>query len=235
MADIVEVLINPLDFPEVDGPEQTQDIPSLESIVKFLCRPEESDPSSLVFRYQEIKKESIFLFVVVVEKEILSKLLWPLKNAKGCYMIGNYLGTISLCGMVAEMVAMLNFEMSNISLNGKTLEKNDEEGLFGNTFEKLGQERRVKVLHTYGLISDDLKNHFDVVRTIRRRYLHFFSQGHDELADDARKAFKATNSIVFDIVGSKIKDGHLSVNPALLLYLDKKGLLKKDENKNDDL
>jgi hypothetical protein len=32
---------------------------------------------------------------------------------------------------------------------------------------------------------------FDSLRQIRRRYLHFFSQSHDQLANDARRAYKS--------------------------------------------
>jgi hypothetical protein len=59
-------------------------------------------------------------------------------------MVGNYLAVIALCGMVAEMVAILHWELSEPKLNGQPM----------SAFEKLGQERRVRVLSAYGILSD---------------------------------------------------------------------------------
>ncbi len=59
-------------------------------------------------------------------------------------MVGNYLGTIALCGMVAEMVAVLLYEISNFSLKNRPMTEQDQTSVFGSKFEKLGQDRRVQ-------------------------------------------------------------------------------------------
>ena len=68
---------------------------------------------SLIKRYKEISKEKVRFFAAPAEERILNKLVWPLRNAKASYMVGNYLGTIALCGMVSEMVAILLFDISD--------------------------------------------------------------------------------------------------------------------------
>ena len=97
--------INPLDFLEVDQASAADPaIPSLESIVAFLCPPvTPSDSATLVARYKEINSEPVRLFAAPAEDRILDKLIWPLRHAKGSYMVGNYLAVIALCGMVGEM------------------------------------------------------------------------------------------------------------------------------------
>jgi len=187
-----------------------------------------SKPDNFVSRYKEISVESPRLHIAPYEEHILTKLIWPLRHAKACYMAGNYLGTISLCGMVAEMVAMLIFEISEPLVNGKPITREHEIGLFGCEFEKLGQERRIAVLKTYNLIDDQLQESFGLIRTKRRRYLHIYSQEHDTLPEDAVEVFKAAVSIVVKIIGQDVRDGAIVLNPTLLKYLEKQGIVEQE-------
>jgi hypothetical protein len=225
----LDAFINPLAFLEVDEPWVAVKgaSPKYEDILGFLCAPEiQSDIDSLVNRYKEISKEPKRLFAAPLEQNILTKLIWPLRYAKGCYMLGNYLGTISLCGMVAEMTAILIFEISSISINGRPLDERLQKGIFGSSFEKLGQERRVEILLSYNLINDEMKSHFDVIRKIRRQYLHLYSKDYTSLAPDAVKAFNASVAIVVEVIGQDIKEGKIILKPAMQTYLLKKGILK---------
>ncbi len=225
---LFEGWINPLAFQEVDQPwaPVIRAEVSPESIIEYACTPGlKSDVQSVVDRYKEISVEPLRLNVAPVEDRILTKLVWPLRHAKSCYMTGNYLGTISLCGMVAEMVSILLFDISDILINGKTLSREDEVGLFGSEFEKLGQERRISVLRTYNLISDEIKSNLDLIRTKRRRYLHIYSQDHSSLASDAVEVFKATVTVVVKVIGQDIIDGKIILNPAIIKYLEKQGRL----------
>jgi len=40
----------------------------------------------------------------------LEKVVWPLKSAKVCYCLGNYLACIAMAGLVGEMTAILTLE-----------------------------------------------------------------------------------------------------------------------------
>jgi len=167
----------------------------------------------MISRYKTISVESIRLFAAPAENRILAKLVWPLRHAKACYMTGNYFGTMSLCGIIAGIIAILLFEISDFTINGKVIT--------GSEFEKLGQLGRVAILKTYNLIDDQLKNNFDLIRTKRRRYLHIYSQDHDELSGDVVEVFKATVTIVAKIIGQDVRDGKIVLNPALVRYLEK--------------
>lgn len=218
--------INPLAFLEVDQPWAgiKKETVSYEVIMDYICTPGlKSDIQSMIDRYKEISVEPMRLNVAPAEDRILTKLVWPLRHAKACYMAGNYLGTISLCGMVAEMITMLLFDISNVSINGKALNREGEIGLFGAEFEKLGQERRISVLRTYNLIDDQLKFSFDRIRTKRRRYLHIYSQDHATLASDAVAIFKEAITVVVKVIGQELSDGKIILNPALVKYLEREG------------
>jgi hypothetical protein len=219
--------VNPLAFLEVDEPRasSTPATPTLEAVLRFLCPADEPvDIQKLLSRYREISTEPVRLFLAPAEQRILDKLIWPLRNAKASYMIGNYLATISLSGMVAEMVAMLLWEITDSQINGRTMTKEDEKRLFGSEFEKLGQERRVSVLSVYGIIDDGTRSHFDEIRQIRRHYLHLWSQDHDRLPSDGIKCFHTAVSLAVAAIGQDVREGRLRLNPQLVRCLERKGL-----------
>ena len=219
--------VNPLEF--LEGDERWASIlgqpPTLENLLKFLCTPTISpDLKSCIERYKEINREHTRLFIAPAEDRILEKLIWPLRHAKAGYMIGNYLGTISLCGMVSEMLAVLLFEISELRIDERPMSPDDQTALFGSTFEKLSQERRVKVLKAFGIIDKETIDAFELIRTKRRRYLHLWSQDHDSLPADAIAVFHGTVFIAVKVIGQEIHDGKLSLNPSILKYLDRAGL-----------
>lgn len=201
--------------------------PTLESVINFSCTPGiGNDLDSIISRYKEINIEKPRLVAAPAEERILDKLIWPLRHAKSGYMLGNFLGTIALCGMVAEMVAILIFEISDFKLNNKSMSAKDQEALFGRKFEDLGQNRRVKVLHVYDIIDKNMKDKFETIRDIRNKYLHLWSKDHNLLPKDAIKCFKAAIEISVFVIGQNIDNGKLLLNPSLVHYLDKTGTYK---------
>ncbi len=165
------------------------------------------------------------------EPRILDRMIWPLRYAKTCYIIGNYTGTIALCGMVAEMVAILTFEMSEIKLNNQQITAEDQTKLFGSTFEKLGQYKRINVLEGFRVIREELKQQFETIRQIRNKYLHFWSKESENIEEDARKAFGSAVHLVAKTIGQGIVDSRmLKLNPAFEKYLDKQGLIQTHTN-----
>jgi len=223
--------LNPLQLLDVDEPwaSLTKEVPNSETLLEYMCTPGiGSSLQDFLDRYRQISEEKARLFAAPYEERILEKLVWPLRHAKACYMVGNYLGTISLCGMVAEMVAILTFDMSSFGINDREMNPKEEKALFGRTFEKLGQARRVEILHAFGLIRDQLKDDFDVIRAIRRRYLHLWSQDHDTLPGDAVRSYNAALAIVVRTIGQDIEDGMIRLNPALVRYLERSGVFEID-------
>jgi hypothetical protein len=163
--------INPLAFLEVDEPwSSTRDAtPTPETILSFLCPPgTPADSASLIARYKRISTEPVRLFAAPAEPRILEKLVWPLRHAKASYVIGNKLAVVALCGMVSEMVALLLWQLADTSLNGRSMTNEDEAALFGSSFERLGQDRRVRVLAAYGLVSPPVVEMFDTISEISR-------------------------------------------------------------------
>jgi hypothetical protein len=225
----VDIFLNPLTLSELHLVPATDNgsLPSQDAVLKYLCMPDaDSDSESIISRYYEILQESVQLHVAPNDERILEKLVWPLKNAICCYMLGNYLGTIALCGMVAEMISILKFEISNITIDGRPVDSSLQKEIFGREFERLGQERRVKVLAAFSLIDDEQEAHFDTKRTARRRYLHFLSHDHKTLRSDALAVFRSAISILVDTIGQDVVDGNFVFKPDMMKYLEQKGLAR---------
>ncbi len=223
---MVRCQLNPLAFLEADEPwaSSSGDKPTFESVLRFLCPVGETvDIEKLLARYREISTEPKRLLLAPADQRLLDKLIWPLRNAKASFMVGNYLGTISLSGMVAEMVAMLLWKTTDAQINGRPMTNVDKTQLFGSKFEKLGQERRVAVLSAYGVIDDRTKSDFDTIREIRRRYLHLWSEDHDQLPRDGVQSFHAAVSLVVTAIGQDVdrQTGMFVLTPRLMRYLER--------------
>lgn len=229
----IKAWINPLAFTEVEEPWASLEginTPDSESILRFACTPEiKFDLNSIFDRYLNISKEKVRLLMAPAEPRILEKLIWPLRHAKSSFMFGNFLGTIALCGMVAEMVTILLKEISSFKIEGRPMEKGDEEAIYGRSFENLGQYRRVEILFTYHIIGDDIKTSFDLIRSIRRKYLHLWSQDHERIIKDAIKVFQNTVQIVVFAIGQDINEGKISINPKIMTYLERSGFYEPEE------
>ncbi|KAA3613861.1 MAG: hypothetical protein DWQ05_16430 [Calditrichaeota bacterium] len=229
----LEAQINPLQFLEVDDPwAQANKTSSVthEAVVNFICKPGiSSSLDELVNRYKEISTERPRINIAPAEDRILEKLIWPLHYAKSSYMLGHPLGTISLCGMVAEMVSILLFEISKFIINDHEMTSEEQKQIFGSTFEKLGQDRRVQILKAYDIVDENIKQSFDLIRTTRRKYLHLWSHDLDQISVDARNVFTEAVKLVIRAIGQDFKDGKLVLNPALLKYLERNGVYKGAE------
>ena len=225
--------INPLAFPKLDlsSAPDSPDLPNDQDVLKFVCSPGvPADAASMASRYREIASEPVRLFVAPAERRILDKLVWPLRHAKASYMVGNYLAVIALTGMVAEMVAILRWDIAEVSMNGRPMTSKIQKAMFGNrSFERLGQEQSIKVLEACGLIDGAAKERFETIRKIRRGYLHLWSQDHHSLPGDAIKSYHAAVALVATIIGQDFSDGKIVISQELVKYLEREGVYKADD------
>lgn len=219
-----QAVINQLVCLEIAHSKATDPPPPVDRLLAFAFAPNcEATPEAFVARYRELLKTGAWIPIAPAETNILEKLIWPLKSAIASYALGNYLSCVAMCGLVGEMVAMLTWDLSSVSLGGQPIDDARARGLFGSSFEKLGQDRRIQVLLTLRLIDDGARGHFENLRKIRRTYLHFFSQSHDAVASDARKAFQSASALVQSVLAIQVKDGKVVVRPELATYLATKG------------
>ena len=201
--------------------------PDCDGVIRFLCSPEtDSDLDRLAERYKAISQEDVELpiYLAPMEPRIRHKLVWPLRQAKGSFMVGNYIGTIAISGMVAEMVALLLFEIAELTHDGGPLYEALQVKLFGRTFERLNQERRIDVLLGYGIITVEIAQHFTVVRGIRNAHLHVLEYDENEVTADARRIYRSTLALVLRVLGSDDPGRPVKMRPELIRFLERNGV-----------
>jgi len=228
-------LVGPLAFPEFQNiPGQKPKKITLEDVIKNLCAENiVYDIENFKKNYEHITENINKLFIVPTEYRILNKLIYPLKSAIRSYVTGNYLSTIALCGMVAEMAIIFHFETLKIKINDQNAETFVKK-LYNRNFEKIGQDQRVRFLNALGFLDDNAVKSFDIIRECRREYLHFLSKDLENVAPDAKKTFDATLEIVVKILGVRIGEpGKMVLNQNIIEYLESKGLVEKSNDKND--
>jgi hypothetical protein len=220
----LHITINPLTFLEasegwVFGKEG--DAPSAEAILRFLCRSRGSfDTKEIVDRYKQLTGDQhSSLAILPAEQKLIEKIIKPLHGAISSYMTGNYIGTIALCGAVCEMSSIFSFELAQPRLKQGPLSQADQRKLFSDTFEKLGQHRRIDVLIAMRIVDEETAQLYRVPLSIRKKYLHYFSASHDQIAIDAKKAWDATRNLVVKTLNIRVKEGKLVVGPELVEYL----------------
>lgn len=183
-------------------------------------------------RYAELSSPDTYHGIIPSTEKMIDRLFGPLKSAKRCYCFGEFLATIELSAHVAEMLAILLWEMSNVSFNGKIIDHKFEKEVLGRKFEKLGQENRIRVLRGFELLSEEHYNIFNSIRTIRTDYFHLWSGDFSKMQSDATLCYKNAMRLVKEILQigiSKENPGRVSMNPLLLKFMEKHGELIGEE------
>ncbi|PIQ91486.1 MAG: hypothetical protein COV70_03500 [Parcubacteria group bacterium CG11_big_fil_rev_8_21_14_0_20_39_22] len=184
---------------------------------QFFELPFSALSKEILERYAEATTEESHTAIVPHTKEISERLLKPLHSAKKCYCLGDYAATIALCGMVGEMLAILLWKINDVRLKGNSITEQDEIGIFGSSFENLGQDKRLKVLKTFGHITETQLNNFDTIRRSRKPYLHLWTTDLKNEQADALDVFKKSFQLFKEITGIGLADAQtVKINPLLM-------------------
>ena len=100
-------IFNPLAFVDAGDELETSDL------IRLLCAPSgHLKPAALIERYKRISSAAREPAILPALPILIEKVVTPLVNAKVAFIAGNPLGTIALCGFVAEMIALTLYEMA---------------------------------------------------------------------------------------------------------------------------
>ena len=228
MTELINAWVNPLQLLELDEPWPTLGDPEItsEAFLKFLYTPGiSSETRDLAARYRQISVERQRLLAVPFEVGIMTHLVWPLRHAKAAYTVGNYLATIALSGIVAEMMALLLWDVfgSPALQRGRRVQKELGRG----TFESADQSRRIHALKAAGLISADEVHAYGRIRASRRNHLHLWSDTDD--ASVAKTAVAMYDDAVY-LLGrglglgvDNVDNGAVTVKQGVLDYIARAG------------
>lgn len=225
--DVLPVVINPLAFPEVERDAE----PTAEDVIRYFIEDVDPAPANLARRYRTLIDKSASVSVIPSLKIIVQKMLMPLHGAVANYMLGNYHGTIALCGLVCEMLAIFLYDIHRIQISGQAPNEKTQAKMFGRSFEKLGQERRIDVLSAFGVLKEEYVTKFDAVRDIRRKHLHFLSQDVSDLPVDAKQCFQHTHDLLRVVFRSEFQNGKVGMRTQVVEYVKRHTPPQADDNK----
>jgi hypothetical protein len=189
-----------------------------EQLESFFGLPFNALSKEILERYIDITTEKYHVNITPHTEEIKYRLLNPLKLAKKSYCLGDYLLTMASCGVVGEMLAILIWKVNEVKIGSCPMSEEDEKGLFGNSFENLGQEKRLKVLKTFKFVNEDQFKDFSKIRDSRRPYLHLWKHKLSESGEkeDALEVLKSSFKLFKEITGIGLATaGTVKINPLL--------------------
>lgn len=219
------VFLNPLKLlewePGVGTPEAPEN-PTLERLLVFLCPLNiPADLAAIRNRYVEASDKDLGVHFYIGEPAIIENLFGPLRQAKTNYVLGNFIGSIALCGIVAEKVAILIY-----AINTPDEAKCEK-------FEKqMFQGRRVNKLKEKGFIERQSKVDFDCISAARKSSLHHWNSPEEDTAEPALQAYAAAVRLVCATTDFKFGDGKVSLNPGLEKYLEHRGVFAREMDFN---
>lgn len=168
-------------------------------------------------RYIDATTEDSHISIFPHTKEIFERLLKPLISVKKNYCFGDYTAAIASCGIVGEMLAILIWKINEVRLKGNIITEDEEKGLFDRPFEKLNQDRRLRILRTFGFINEDQYKNFVYIKDARRPYLHLWTAVIRNEKKDALNTLKKSLQVFKEITGIGLATaGTVKINPLLL-------------------
>lgn len=211
----MKVFINPMKLLDWEPPPMSAPgtNPTPEDLLRFLCPLDmPTDMPAFKKRYSEASAKDRDLFLSIQESGIVENLFGPLRQAKTNYILGNYVGAIALCGIVAEKVAIFVHAVE-IPEDAKR-----------EAFEAMDQYRRVQELKDSGWITPQSVQDFGDIRAARKKYLHYWTSINDErTAKDAVLSYAAATRLVVAAMGFGFSEGSLTLKPSVAAYLRARG------------
>ncbi len=201
-----------------DGDDHSWEV-EYHMIRQVLELPLEHLPREVLERYVEVSGKEAYTAIFPHTDKLFERFILPFKSAKRMYCFGEYLASIELSAHLGEMLALLIWEISPISVNGKNIDIAMEKAIWGKEFEKFGQDQRINLLQAFGAVSEIDARLLDHLRATRRKYFHFWSTPVDRMRDDALDCFLKVSALVNSVLKIEYENGSVKLNPLLEAYL----------------
>lgn len=182
--------------------------------------PPEHLPRDVLERYVEVSGQESYTAIFPHTDKLFDRFLTPFKSSKRMYCLGEYLACIELSAHLGEMLALLVWQMTPVSFNGKPVDALMEKSIWGSEFEKMGQEKRIDLLKVLGAVTEDDAQLLDDLRATRRKYFHFWSTGTERIKEDALRCFLNVATLVRSVLKIEYENGAVKLNPLLDAYLE---------------
>lgn len=226
---IAAINLKPLNFMAAEDFVDKDSLPGAETILAFCCGKHSAKPEKVVARYKKLH-EGIRIQAVPSVEYIDKKIIVPLLQAQSCFMTANFIATIALCGIVAEMLSNLAWEIYQpyLRIGKKEITAEMHKALFGMPVENMTQDARINLLLAVEVISEQTFDKFKRVKDVRNEYVHFHKTNPSEQTQklQATEMFQLIQELVCDVIGQDFSNGRFNLNQAMFEYLQRRDLIK---------
>lgn len=204
------VIMNPVMWAESDS-DGHGTIASFENLFTFLSGVvgDENGLKDARSRYEKFRKKSNNILPADLSEFNIIGIL--VKTAISSFIIRESIGTIASCGMIGEIMTKFLFKVWNETIQKQPLSKDNQKRLFGGTFGKQFQKRRIDILYELEIIDSSTKSFFDIVNEIRNDYLHI-KKDLTNVDNDAEKIWEHTTKILDHTFQMKIENKKIWIN-----------------------
>lgn len=202
---------------------------SSDFLIKWLCNDATDEVlENVKNRYMRATSLDGKLFLFPANERLMDAILFPLFQSKCALMLGHWGSAIAGSGLVGEMLATVRFEAENVANDNPLQSAKGQKQLFGRSFDRLPQWRRVELLKYFKLIEPSTARIFVDLAQIRNRYLHSYSEDRSDSSEDAFRAYEWAVRLTMEVLGLQIVKNRAFINPDILAYI------KRSTEESDD-
>lgn len=232
----MSVNINPLVFPSLDDFYGAVPLTELnaEDILRNLANFQYGEgrvdtKDQIKLRYEELKPFEQGFWASPYEPQLHFRVMQPLILAKVSYVLGHDLGCVTSSGIAAEMLTVLQFELTPVSAGGKQLDENAQRCMYGASVERLSQSRRIDILQCLGIWTEAMTAKARELAGLRNKYLHRYRLPEQALKQDAMAAYSNGVELTRLVLGLVSREGGVAASPELDRYLTEQGAVTEED------
>ena len=185
-----------LEWATADFSPESPEHPTHEHLLEYLCSLDvDSSMPALRNRYDDVSEADNEITLTFEESGIKENLVGPLRQAKTNYILGNYVSSIVLSGIIAEKVALFIYK-KYITDEAKCED-----------FNNLYQPERVNRLKRLGYIDGQIEKDLRYLVEARKSYLHHWNTPEARTAERAVQAYATATRLFLSAINIKFKDG----------------------------
>ena len=103
-------------------------------------------------------------------------------------------------------------------LNGRPLDEDMQKVVMGFKFERLAQQKKVKVLKALDSLDENFVKAFDELRKIRNKFVHATSDPQEDLDKDASTAVRHASTLLAKTLHVSIENGRVRIPPVVMQF-----------------
>jgi hypothetical protein len=198
-----EVFVRPLSSFDLDF-----DRYNAEQVLRFVSTSGHVDPESTKARYLE---SEFNLFTVPV---FVMPMMTLIREARANYIVGNFVSTIVLLGLSAELYADTLGQIQPVPVARGT----DNQG------RRDSQRKFLKGLAIANVVGAAEVASFEALAELRDQYMH--GRGSGSIEEDARKSITTMIGLLSRVFKLGISDGKVQMTAELIQHMRRHGLFK---------